>query len=198
VSHESSTCTQSRSRTRHRRDARIGDDIAPSSFHSARNDATRAAARPAARVETRRGSRLDSTVRTGDRRRAAARVVVVGPVRRVESRCARSRLDARATACARAHPSRSGDRPRCLISAFSRPRDGNLTSAFSRPRDGTSCQPSRRRRRGILTPSWVNSVIEVYTSILSSCNFNFEHLLPSIDAFFSLVQARMGVFVSSV
>ena len=175
MSHESSTCTQSRSRTRHRRDARIGDDIAPSSFHSARNDATRAAARPAARVETRRGSRLDSTVRTGDRRRAAARVVVVvGPVRRVESRCARSRLDARATACARAHPSRSGGRPRCLISAFSRPRDGNLMSAFSRPRDGTSRQPSRRRRRGILTLSWVNSVIEVYTSILSSCNF--EHV----------------------
>ena len=184
MSHESSTCTQSRSRTRHRRDARIGDDTAPSSFHSARNDGTRRDARPAARVETRRGSRLDSTVRTGDRRRATRRGVVVGPVRRVESRCARSRLDARGGT--RAHPSRSGDRPRCLI------------SAFSRPRDGTSRQPSRRRRRGILTPSWVNSVIEVYTSILSSCNFNFEHLLPSIDAFFSLVQARMGVFVSSV
>ena len=37
-----------------------------------------------------------------------------------------------------------------------------------------SFQPSRRRRRGILTLLWVNSVIEVYTSILYLCNF--EHV----------------------
>jgi len=197
VSHESSTCTQSRSRTRHRRDARIGDDTAPSSFHPARlMPTTRAAARARA---SRRGADRDSTRRSGRgiggaRRRASSSSSV---------RSVASSRDARGHVSTRARPRGRARIPRgvatVLDASFQPSRDRDGTSCQpSRRRDGTSCQPSRRRRRGILTLSWVNSVIEVYTSILSSCNFNFEHLLPSIDAFFSLVQARMGVFVSSV
>ena len=121
VGHDSSTRTQSRSRTRHRRDARVGEKTAPSSIHPSGCAATRRDAHHRARVETRRAPRLDASVRTGDRRRAAARGGVVGPVRRVESRCARARE--RATARSRAHPSTSGDRPRCPMQGVSRPRE---------------------------------------------------------------------------
>ena len=115
--------------------ARVGAKTAPSSIHPSGGAATRRDARHRhrARVETRRAMRLDASVRTGDRRRAAARVVVVvvGPVRRVESRCARARE--RTTARSRAHPSRSGDRPRCPTRGVSRPR-AYRNQGVSRPR----------------------------------------------------------------
>ena len=115
--------------------ARVGAKTAPSSIHPSGGAATRRDARHRhrARVETRRAMRLDASVRTGGRRRAAARVVVVvvGPVRRVESRCARAREHA--TARSRAHPSRSGHRPRCPTRGVSRPR-AYRNQGVSRPR----------------------------------------------------------------
>ena len=156
---------------------------------------TRAAARARA---SRRGADRDSTRRSGRGIGGARRRAASSSVRSVaSSRDARGHVSTRARPRARARIPRGV--ATVLDASFQPSRDRDGTSCQpSRRRDGTSCQPSRRRRRGILTLSWVNSVIEVYTSILSSCNFNFEHLLPSIDAFFSLVQARMGVFVSSV
>ena len=166
--------------------------------HSIRRATTgRAAARVPPRA-SRRGADRDSTRRSGRGIGGARRRASSSSVRSVAS----SR-DARGHVSTRARPRGRARIPRgvatVLDASFQPSRDRDGTSCQpSRRRDGTSCQPSRRRRRGILTLSWVNSVIEVYTSILSSCDFNFEHLLPSIDAFFSLVQARMGVFVSSV
>ena len=167
--------------------------------HSIRRATTRRAPPRVPPRASRRGADRDSTRRSGRgiggaRRRASSSSSV---------RSVASSRDARGHVSTRARPRGRARIPRgvatVLDASFQPSRDRDGTSCQpSRRRDGTSCQPSRRRRRGILTLSWVNSVIEVYTSILSSCNFNFEHLLPSIDAFFSLVQARMGVFVSSV
>ena len=121
--------------------------------HSIRRATTgRAAARVPPRA-SRRGADRDSTRRSGRgiggaRRRASSSSSV---------RSVASSRDARGHVSTRARPRARARIPRGVATV--------LDASF---------QPSRRRRRGILTLLWVNSVIEVYTSILYLCNF--EHV----------------------